>query len=132
MMDRIPIRQPVTILIVSADRQGAAAVATHFREHGFTAGVAVDADEALGLVAASPPDVILYDCDSADDGSDPFIHQVRDQAGLKRPFLVALGDPTRCDAAADLCLMRPIEPAVLIGVVKRFRRALAADPLACG
>ena len=109
---------------------GAAAnMAAVLQEHGFAAQVARTTDEAAHIADELPPDVIVYETDPSDAGGPALARHIREHGGRKRPFLVALGGPDGSDA--DLHLSRPIEPAVLVGVVKRFRRALAGGPAAC-
>jgi CheY-like chemotaxis protein len=58
------------------------------------------------------------------------------EADGKPPLVVAL---TGCEAPADraraaasgvhLYLVKPVEPAVLIGMMRRFQEALASDPV---
>jgi hypothetical protein len=110
-MDSAPARPPVSVLLLSADRRTAANLAAVFREHGFAARVA----DARTDVADAAPDVLVFDAALSPSGS---------WTGSKRPFLIALG-ATAGAIEPDLRLDAAVEPAVLLGVVKRFRRALA-------
>jgi CheY-like chemotaxis protein len=61
--------------------------------------------------------------------------KLRDQAAGKRPFLIAM---TGCateenrrrsrEAGIDLHLLKPTDPALVVGVLERFARLVAPDP----
>jgi len=103
--------------------------------HGHTVRVALDGASALHWAEAEQPDVVLLDLYMPRLSGCEVARIIRERCGAteKRPLLVAL---TGCEASDarlrssgarfDLHLVKPVEPAVLIGVLERFRRVFTS------
>lgn len=136
-----PLTQPATglrVLVVDDDADTADSVAELLTLHGHTVYVALDGASALSRAEAEWPDVVLLDLRMPGlDGCD-VARVLRERCGAneKRPLLVALTGCNANDARLrtsgarfDLHLVKPVDPAVLIGVLARFQRVFArADP----
>jgi len=97
--------------------------------------VATSGSEALALVASDPPDVILLDLLMPQMDGYEVARRLSALKSLKPSLLVAVTgcgteeDRARTAAAGfDLHLVKPVDPALLIGLLRRFRRALVQDP----
>ena len=123
---------PLAILVVDDDADTGDSLAEMLALHGHAVRVARDAAGALRLAADEPPDVVLLDIVMpGTDGCEAAL-VLRERAGAKRPFLIAV---TGCESAADrartaaagfdLHLVKPVAPAILVGLLERFRRLLA-------
>ena len=96
---------------------------------------------ALELAADDPPDVVLLDIRLPDLDGWEVSRWLRKQAGGngKRPLVVAVtgcgtdGDHHKSEeSGVDLHLVKPVDPAILVGVLRRFARVIATgrpDPL---
>lgn len=122
---------PLSVLVVDDDPDTTAACAELLRLSGFDAREAYSGREALDAAADDPPDVALIDLMMP--GVDGFALARRLRAGFpdRRPLLVAVtgctGDDCRrwaVEAGFDLHVAKPVEPAVLVGVLRRFERVL--------
>jgi CheY-like chemotaxis protein len=119
------------VLVVDDSPDTAGSEAELLSLAGYSVRVALSGQEALTLAAAEQPDVILLDI--LMPGTDGFeiARQLLAMANGKPPLLVAV---TACGADSDyaqtraagfdLHLVKPVDPAVLIGLLRRFRRAL--------
>ena len=96
--------------------------------------VALCGEEALRCVAMERPDVVLLDIRMP--GLDGFVvaQSIRElcAGGGKQPLIVAVtGCGTEADrlpsaeSGFDLHLVKPVDPAMLTGLLERFRRLLA-------
>lgn len=127
---------PLRVLVVDDDPDAADSTATLVALAGFDARTASSGEDALRLVAGFAPDVVLLDLMMPGMDGHELASHLRERFAFRRPFLVAVSgcvtpDEHRRSAAAglDLHLDKPVEPAVLVGVLKRFARVLAP---ACG
>jgi DNA-binding response OmpR family regulator len=96
--------------------------------------VAPTGGDALDRAADDPPDVVLLDIGLPDLDGWEVARWLREQgrAAGKRSFVVAV---TGRDSAADrrrseevgvdLHLVKPVDPGMLVGVLKRFARVLS-------
>jgi CheY-like chemotaxis protein len=130
--DAVP--RPLAVLIVDDLADAADSLAEILSFHGHAARVALDGADALRQAAAEPPDVVLLDIRMPRmDGCEVArLIRARCAAGEKRPLLVAVtGCGTEADrlhstgAGFDLHLVKPVDPALLVGVLERYRRLLA-------
>lgn len=127
--------RPLSVLVVDDYPDTAESCAMLLAMLGHTARFALTGGEALRLAAADPPDVVLLDIDLADLDGCEVARRLAAGAGGKPPLVVAL---TGCETDADrartagagchLHLVKPVPPAVLVGVMERFRLTLARDP----
>lgn len=126
--------QQLFVLVVEDHPDTADSLAELLRLYGHRVAVARTAQEALASAGADPPDVALLDLRLPDMDGWQVAHRLRDQANgrEKRPFLIAV---TGCgtnedrwrslDAGVDLHLIKPVDPALLKGVLTRFSQTIA-------
>lgn len=134
-MATYPTSQPPThnvttlsILIVDENRDAADSLAELLRLHKYNARVAYNPRTAL---AEDPSDVVIVEARFLDLGEWELVQQMRDRETGKQPFYIAV---TTCgsnedrrrsqEAGVHLHLVKPADPAVLIGALKRFARAI--------
>jgi DNA-binding response OmpR family regulator len=123
---------PLSVLVVDDNEDTANSLATLLAMKGYSARPAASAAEALLAAAADPPDVVILDLKMPGMDGWELAQRLRDQATEKQPLLVAV---TGCDSerdryqsadvGIDLHLAKPVEPGVIVGVLKRFARVLA-------
>jgi CheY-like chemotaxis protein len=129
---------PVSILIVEDDMDGADSMAAVLELHGFRVTVARTGGAALDLAADDPPDVALLDIGLPGIDGWEVARWLRERHPSRRPFLVAVtGYATEEDrrrsevSGIDLHLAKPVEPAVLVGVIRRFARVVSGGVPLC-
>jgi two-component system OmpR family response regulator len=122
----------LSVLVVDDVEDTANSLATLLALKGYASRPAVSAQEALLAAAADQPDVVILDLKMPGMDGWELARRLRDQATGKQPLLVAVSgcwteeDRLRsADAGIDLHLVKPVEPAVLVGLLKRFTRTLA-------
>ncbi len=120
------------VLVVDDDPDAVDSTATLVALAGFDARTATSGEEALRVAEEYPPDVVLLDLMMPGMDGYELAGHLRERFAFRRPFLVAVSgcvtpDEHRRSATAglDLHLDKPVEPAVLVGVLKRFARVLA-------
>src|SRR5207253_3732144 len=106
----------------------ATALADLLRGEGYEAMVAGDGLQALDMAQNQPPDVALLDLGLPGMDGYQLAERLYGQRGERRPLLVAVTGrgaalDRACSAAAgiDLHLVKPIEPDLLLGLLRRFR-----------
>lgn len=125
----------LTVLVVDDSPDTADSFAELLRLHGHAVRVAFDGAAALTSVVADTPDVVFLDIlmSPGPDGCE-VARRIRAYcAGRnKQPLLIAVtGCGTDADrfrsagAGFDLHLVKPVDPALLTGIMERFRRLLA-------
>jgi CheY-like chemotaxis protein len=126
--------RPLSVLVVDDDPDTAGSTAELLALYGHTVRVAAGGDEALRSAAASPPDVVLLDLWMPGMHGCELARRLAGRTGGQPPVVVALtGCSTdtdrKCAAAAGvhLYMLKPVDPAVLVGVLARFKDALAAS-----
>jgi CheY-like chemotaxis protein len=133
MTNTIKTGRPLSILVVDDDGDLLRSTVEMLTRHGFAArGVA--GAEAVAAAAANQPDAVLIDPEMRGaDGSD-VARVLREKVSGRRPFMIGLTADAAAEALLrgnpagfDLYLTKPAIPAVLVGVLNRFRRLLA-DP----
>jgi two-component system OmpR family response regulator len=125
---------PLSVLVVDDLFDVAASVVEVLSMSGFSrVSVAHTGGAALELAADNPPDVVLLDIGLPDLNGWEVARWLREQgrATGKRALVIAVtgygsaADQSRSEeAGVDLHLVKPVEPAVLVGVLKRFARVL--------
>ncbi|QEL20124.1 response regulator [Limnoglobus roseus] len=122
----------LSILVVDDSRDTAESTAEMLSLYGYTVKIAVSGKQALRLAAARSPDVILLDIAMPEMDGCEMVRRLIAKADAKRPFLVAVtgreGEDDRqraMQAGVDLYLVKPVEPAALIGMLDRLNRFLA-------
>ena len=130
------IAHPLSVLVVDDDRDAAESLAELLALHGHRVRVAFDGAAALSQcpAASGMPDVVLLDVRMPGMDGYEVARRVLGGCGTggKAPVLVAV---TGCgseaerrraaEAGFDLHLLKPVDPAVLVGVLERFRRLFA-------
>jgi len=124
----------LAVLVVDDSLDTAESEADLLAFQGHAVRVALDGEEALCCVDAQAPDVVLLDIRLPGMDGHAVARRIRERclAAGKRPFIVAV---TGCgsevdrlrsaEAGFDLHLVKPVDPALLIGVLERYRRLLA-------
>ena len=119
----------IRVLLVEDDQDTADSLAMLLRLYGHDVEVGADGPSALQAVRANPPDVVLLDLGLPKMDGWHVAEQIRRLTSAKRPLLVAVtgyGDKAsrvRSYAAGiDLHLVKPVDPAELEDLLKRFRR----------
>jgi len=89
---------------------------------------------ALEVVATEPPDVILLDIGLPQMNGWEIARRIRTEPRGKKPLLIAVtgyssdGDRQQSlNAGVDLHLVKPVDPAILVGILHRFSRVFATD-----
>lgn len=127
-------RDTLSVLVVDDYPDAAESEAELVFLLGHTVRVALCGADALRCVAAERPDVVLLDIRMPRDDGYAVARAIRERcvgAG-KQPLIVAVtgcGNETdirrSAEAGFDLHLVKPVDPAVLAGVLERFRLLLA-------
>lgn len=126
-------RYPLLVLIVDDSADMAESEVELLATQGHMVRVALDGESALQCVAEECPDVVLLDIRMPRLDGFAVAQLIRARcAGGKQPIIVAV---TGCgyeidhwrfaEAGFDLRLVKPVDPALLIGVLEGFRRLLA-------
>ncbi len=118
---------PLRVLIVD-DADAAESIAEVLAWSGFEVLVVADSEGAFRAVEVDAPDVVVADLAVPDLDGLELARRVRDLPGSKRPLLVGVtahpAEARRCQAVFDLVLLKPVAPAELVGVLRRFARVL--------
>src|SRR6476646_4244602 len=125
---RPPSRESLSVLVVDAYRDAADSLTELLRLHGHGVQTAYHPAAAL---AADPPDVVILELRLPGTDGWELVRRMRGRPAEKQPLFVAV---TTCgrdadrqksgEAGIDLHLVKPVDPAVLVGVLRRFARAL--------
>jgi two-component system, OmpR family, response regulator len=115
------------VLVAEDEPAAAAALAEILRQEGYEAVVAHNGLEALELAVRESPDVALLDIGLPGLDGYRLAERLYARAGARRPLLVAVTGrgaalDRACSAAAgiDLHLVKPIDPAQLVRLLRRF------------
>jgi CheY-like chemotaxis protein len=124
--------------VVEADEAAARSMAGLLRGYGYEVQVTPDGPTALQAAHARPPDVVLLDLGLPGMDGYEVARRLREQAGGKRPFLIALTGygqakrwPGAREAGVDLFFLKPADPDVLCRLLARFQAVLGpgAEPV---
>jgi CheY-like chemotaxis protein len=122
------VEPPVTVLVVDDHADAAISLAELLALHGFEVRTAHDGPSALAAAVAEPPDAVVTDLAMPGMTGWEFLRRLRKQSPTV-PFTVTLSgygreqDKTLSAAAgAHLHLAKPVDPAVLVAVLRRARR----------
>src|SRR5438067_2887408 len=128
---------PLSVLAVDDDADTARSTAQLLALFGHVARAALGGEEALRSAAADPPDVVLLDIRMPGLDGCELARRLAARTTAKPPLVVAVSgcgtdaDRERARAAGvHVYLVKPVDPAVLVGMMGRFRQALAPDPRA--
>lgn len=122
---------PLNVLVVDDSHDAADSMADVLSLHGHRALPTYSAAAALAAMGGEAFDVVLLDVAMPDMDGCQMVEAISQRGAPKRPFLIAVSgytaddDRQRCLAAgADLFLPKPVDPAVLRGVLARIREFL--------
>jgi len=120
----------LSVLVVDDDADTADSLADLLALHGYAARAATCGADALALAAADPPDVLVLDIRMP--GMDGWELARRFAGARKPPLVVAVsGCGTDADrqrsgeAGVHLHLVKPVEPAVVLGILRRFAEVVS-------
>ena len=134
MRTDVPTPHPLTILVADDDADTANSFAELLSIHGHRVHAACNGREALRLAESAEPDVVLLDIlmPGLDGCEVARLIRERCESGAKRPLLVAVTGCSNLDTrlpaslgVVDIYFLKPLDPAVLVGVLERVRRLLA-------
>jgi CheY-like chemotaxis protein len=133
MSSLLTAARPLSVLVVDDCEAAADSLALVLVLCGLVVRVVTSGAAALVAARVNPPDAVVLDLMMPGMDGWELARRLRDQSCDKRPFLVAL---TECrteearrrsaDAGIDLHLLRPADPALVVGVLERFAQMLAA------
>lgn len=123
-------RCPLSVLVVDDCPDTAHSLCQVFCLCGHLARAAVSGEEALRLASAEPPDAVVLDLWMPEMDGWELCRRLTSAA--KPPLVIAItgsqsDEDKRRSAAAGvhLHLVKPVEPAVVLGVLERFARAVS-------
>jgi DNA-binding response OmpR family regulator len=121
---------PLSVLVIDDFEDAAESLVDVLTLYEFAARAVPCAEDAL---QEPLPDVVILELCLPGTNGWELVRQMREREADKRPLFIAV---TTCgterdrrksqDAGIDLHLVKPVEPAVLVGVLKRFSRAAAS------
>lgn len=125
----------LTVVVVDDSRDTADSTAELLAFAGCKTHIAVSGEECLQLVASERPDVVLLDIRMPRMDGYEVARRITATFTEKPPLLVAV---TGCGTDADrqqaieagfhLHLVKPVDPAVLVGMIRRIHRAIIPTP----
>ncbi len=122
------------VLVVEDERDTTASMAPLLRQFGHRVQTAPDGPTALQAAQAEPPDVVLLDIGLPGTDGCQVARQLWEKTATRRPLLIAVtGHGQKPDrhrlheAGIYLHLVKPIDPAFLCRVLKRFQTILMPD-----
>jgi len=127
----------LSVLVVDGDTNTADSTAKILELAGFAARVAGSGEEAVRSVAVEPPDAVLFELRLPDMCGWELARRIEGSVGPRdlQPLLVAVtgvgrdADRRASEAEGiDLHLVKPVEPAVLVGLLRRFERVVCPSP----
>lgn len=131
-MNRGHATDRLRVLVVDDEPDAAESTATLLALAGFDARPTTSGEDALRDTDEAVPDVVVLDLMMPGMDGYELAVRLRERARWRRPFLVAVSGCVTPDehrrskeSGIDLHLNKPVEPAVLVGVLKRFARVLA-------
>ena len=123
-------QQALKLLIVEDCHDTACSTAQLVELDGHRARIAYCAEDALALAALEPPDVVLLDVRLPRINGDEVARCLRHLNSPKPPMIIAIsGSTSESDrrkmeeAGCHLYLLKPVDPVVVIGILRRFQRA---------
>ncbi|AMV23327.1 Gliding motility regulatory protein [Gemmata sp. SH-PL17] len=123
---------PLLVLVVDDDIDTVESQADLLSLQGHTVRTARNGEEALTCAETERPDVVLLDIRMPGQNGCDVARAIRKNcAGKRQPIIIAVtgcsseDDLRRSEGAGfDLHLVKPVEPAILVGVLERIRRLL--------
>jgi len=129
-----PSRHALAVLVVDDYLDTAESESDLLTLQGHVVRLALSGEDALRCVDELVPDVVLLDIRLPGMDGHEIARLIRERCATrgKQPFIVAV---TGCgneadrqqsaEAGFDLHLVKPVDPALLVGVLERYRRFLA-------
>jgi CheY-like chemotaxis protein len=121
------------VLVVEDDADSAQSMALLLRISGHEVRVALDGPTAIQMASDCVPDVILLDIGLPGMNGYETAQRVAQCCAWRRPLIVAVtgfGQETdrqhSAEAGIDLHLVKPVDPAYLQTLLKRFREIVKA------
>lgn len=132
---REPARR-LSVLVADSHPDAAESLAALLRCNGYAPRVARTGEEAIRATELDPPDVVLMGLQFPDHDGCEVARRIRSRPYRKRPLLVAITGWEReedrrraAEAGIDVYLLKPADPAALLGLLVRFARVvLPPDP----
>jgi CheY-like chemotaxis protein len=134
LLDLVPVIMdvaPLSVLIVDDSRDTAETTAELLTMSGCRVRIALSGDDGLRIAKSEFPDVVLLDLRMPKTDGYEVARQLLANDKGKPPILVAV---TGCSTEADreqttkagfhLHLVKPVDPALLIGLIRRIQRTL--------
>lgn len=124
----------LSVLVVDDLMDAAVSLAVLLGLCGFRARAVCRGEDALRAAEESPPHAVVLDLKMPGMDGWELARRLRARAGPRgvRPLLIGVtgcgSDADRrrsAEAGLDLHLLKPVEPAVVVGVLRRFARVLA-------
>jgi DNA-binding response OmpR family regulator len=126
-----PGTAPLRVLIVEDDADTTSAFEILLQQHGLDVQTAPDGPSALAVAQSFQPEVVLLDLGLPRMSGYEVARRLKAKATGKSPFLIAVTGYGReedrqksAKAGIDLYLVKPADPAMLTGLLKRFRRVV--------
>jgi two-component system, OmpR family, response regulator len=119
----------LSVLLVDNHRDAVESLAEVLSFYGYDIRVAYSSDDAL---MADPADIVIMELRLPRMDGWEMVRRMRQQSTEKQPLYVAV---TTCAMAADrqrsaiagidLHLIKPVDPSILVGMMRRFGRVLS-------
>jgi CheY-like chemotaxis protein/two-component sensor histidine kinase len=128
----MPVPAPARrrVLIVDDNTDAADGLAMLLRAHGLDVHVAYRGADALAIACSTRPEIVLLDLGLPDMSGEDVARQLRQSGSAPVPRLVAItgwgqeSDRVRTsEAGFDVHLVKPVDPAVLLGIIGEPQRA---------
>ena len=129
-----PPLAPLRILVADDDRDTSLMLAALLRDEGHEVNTVLRGDEVLELERLMRPDVLIIDINMPGMSGYAIAREVRERRGVATPLLIAIsGVWTRTSerllshaVGFDRYLVKPCEPADLIGILRAFAQDVRA------
>ena len=126
----MPGRYGLNVRIVANDHRLVESLAALLRQLGHDVQEWSNVAECA-VTTIAPPDVLIFELDPNDAGQADQIRGMFEHDVNRKPLLIALADRSDLyadrrakDAGIPLVLVKPIDPALLAGVLRRFQDVL--------
>lgn len=122
--------QQLDVLVVEDDIDTADSLATILRLHGHRVRVECNGLDAVTAAKVRVPDVAILDIGLPGLNGLEVASELRNLDAEKRPLLVAVSGYGReqckwaTEVEVDLYIVKPAEPELLLGVLRRFHESL--------
>lgn len=111
------------VLAIEDDAPTARVMRLILEPEGYTLNVVANRDEALRVIEAEPPDIMIMDYLMDGLGAESFVHRAR-AAGFRGPILLCTAMHQELDLPVDDVLLKPFDPDEL---PKKLAALLSAE-----